>query len=59
MNNLMLKKSYTKPSLNVVKVDTELSLVMVSDPPLDPGAGPSGIGTGPAFVQKAINILIR
>lgn len=39
MKNTPFKKKYTKPSLNEVKIDTELSLVMLSEPPLDPGAG--------------------
>ena len=55
----LVKKTYKRPSLNKIILDSDLSLVMNSqDPPNDP-TGPSGIGTGPAFVQKAIKMLIR
>ncbi len=30
------KKVYTKPELEMVKVDHEISLVMMTNPPLDP-----------------------
>jgi hypothetical protein len=54
----MSKKSYKKPILSVVKVDSELSLAMLSDPPGDPTT-PSGLGTMPGYVQKGIKFLIR
>jgi hypothetical protein len=50
------KKSYSKPVFKLVKVDTELSLAMYTGTP--PG-DPTGIGTAPGYVQKAIGILIR
>jgi hypothetical protein len=51
-----MKKVYKKPLLNLVKVDTELSLVMLSDPPSEP----SLLGPPPAgYVQKGIKFLIR
>ncbi len=43
------RKTYVKPSLNIVEVDSELSLVMLSNPPIDPGSG---------FIE-GIKLLIR
>jgi hypothetical protein len=50
MNNTPLKKKYTKPTLKEVKIDTELSLVMLTEPPLDPGSG---------FIEGISKFLIR
>lgn len=44
------KKKYIKPSFQTIEVDTDLSLVMFSDPPLDPGAG---------FIEGISKFLIR
>lgn len=43
------RKIYVKPSLIIVDVDSELSLVMLSNPPMDPGNG---------FIE-GIKLLIR
>ena len=49
------KKAYQRPTLEIVAIDSDLSLAMVSDPPGDP----TGIGIAPGYVQKGIKFLIR
>jgi hypothetical protein len=41
----MKKKTYSPPALRKVTIDKEISMVMMSDPPGDPGAGimPKGL----------------
>lgn len=51
-------KNYKKPQLIKIKVDKNLSLVMASDPPIDPN-GPLPSTPGPGIIGKAIRILIR
>jgi hypothetical protein len=31
------RKSYSTPELNTITIDQEITLVMISDPPVDPG----------------------
>jgi hypothetical protein len=57
-NMKLVKKIYKRPSLLKVNVDSDLCLVMISEPPLDPN-GQSGMGTMPGYVQKGIKFLIR
>ena len=50
-----MKKVYKKPFLTKVTVDMELSLVMESNPPIEPNL----LGPPPGYVQKGIKLLIR
>lgn len=49
MNN-PTKKIYKRPTIDIVKVDSELCLTMLSEPPLDPGSG---------FIEGISKFLIR
>ena len=44
------KKIYKRPTIAIVKVDAELCLTMLSEAPLDPGAG---------FIESVGKFLIR
>lgn len=35
----IIKKSYTTPKIEEVEIDREMSLVMATDPPTEPGSG--------------------
>ena len=39
--NYSRKRKYTSPILNVIKLDQEISLVMMTEPPGFPGAPPA------------------
>jgi hypothetical protein len=39
-NKNNIKKLYVKPLLTIIKIDKEISLIMVSNPPGDPESAP-------------------
>ena len=46
--NYSRKRKYTSPILNVIKLDQEISLVMMTDPPGFPGAPPAPKAAAPS-----------
>ena len=49
-----VKRAYATPSVEQVKLDTEISLVMSSEVPENPGG--SGMAPVPQFVQKIFKL---
>ncbi len=46
-----MKRKYRSPHIQLVKLDSEISLVLNSDPPYGPGEGP--LGEAPKYFNNA------
>ncbi|MDD3876080.1 MAG: hypothetical protein PHT69_05630 [Bacteroidales bacterium] len=50
-----MKKKYSRPILNKVRIDNQISLVLMTPGEEDPFPGPFSTGKGPEYIDRKQN----